>query len=564
MKGWIETFKEILRNNKMVFSVVPAIIAVVVLGLLLDIQTHAAAVDAYEFSVDFTSTFTKEGYEHCGNVTSQKGIWRVVPEDGYLYAIWKNGNGKPYYNFNFKRNKKGAAINKEEDVIGTYSYTYVDRDGTSGVASLECSTISMPLDIYVSSDWTYGPGTYSTNLPVFDNEEALVNYYLTGDDSGRINKSEDVSLDDFSLTGFQVDNSIHATWTGISSSREFDLSEVYVNISPQYFITLEAGEEQQDFESPGVIQVPLTDFSFSKAYDDYFVNNPYAGRAQLILYFYPTYDDRANLYLYRGKSIKVMFDVNGNVTNLDIPESSITPEYNKEFSFLNFTSTSEFHNWGDSFIHCYWTGTTVDGVVDYTYSDIKVEIYAEYGEYLPEPATYAHKWLNYPLNEIVYFSQRKLSLNLSELHEYALTQDCRFYGTDNWKGKKIRITPYYKTGTEYVYGKPVEISLTTFAGIGSILQKDEETGTYEDLEKDYLTDNGVLDGLLDDVVNGSAEAPDLEGITVNLFSLLMGMFAACGQLPALVAMVFGFLPSYFTTMMVVALSLVIVLRLIGR
>lgn len=463
--------------------------------------------------------------------------------------------------------------------IGNQSWTVLKTD--YGLSQLEAgkyigSSIVASGISGVSDNLKEIPGVelLTWTIPIFDSPQSLAAYIKTGDDSGQINKPQEPTLvydDEFSLTGFTCSNSIYASWTGITNGTATTLSwdDVTVKVKPIYYLILEAGEVEQDYETLGTVEVPYTDYYYSKNYSDYFEGNPYVGRCQLLLYFTPYRFSEDTNEIVQGKSILVKFDENGNITNLDIPESSITPTFNSGLEFRNFKATNEFHNWGDSYVHCYWTGVNVDSSINYIYSDVKIQLFASPANVVDNNS---HEWIEYDHDDIISFNTNKLSFNLSELDAYCKSIGYRFHMKNydgKYNGEKIRLTPYCKTSNEYFYGKSVEITLGPAGGIDAVMQSTgdaigNDVTDYTDLESDYISDGAFIEDVMDDIFSEDDEALDLNGIATDFFQGISSFLKLCGQFPALVTNVLGFLPEYYRTMLVIALGAVIILRVLGR
>lgn len=414
--------------------------------------------------------------------------------------------------------------------------------------------------------------TVTATCPIFYSAESLKNYLETGDESGWTNKPEDVEYDNFYLLGFQCDSSIRASWQGINTDLDIDLTKVEIQIKPTYFFMLESGEEEQVFSSPGTISVPYTDGGFYKAYSDYYENNPYAGRSELYLRFTPVYKE--NSAAYYGRTIVVVIDKNGKISDLNSGSSTV-PIYDNDFYLLNFTSVSDFHNWGDSFIYAYWTGSSIDSTVDYLYSDIKIQLYCNDGVWNSEKQGSTFNWIDYKTDDIFSINSKSIKFNLTLLADYCNSQGY-YWGKKNSRGtytnEIIRLIPYYVTREGTYYGRAVEISLSALGGVKSTMQVEgdvlSEGSNYldrTDLTEDYFTDHSPIGDLVDNIIN-SDDSSDLsiDKLTFNFFSLLKSMIQACGQFPALVANVFSFLPGYYSSMLIVGLALIILLRILGR
>ncbi len=553
-------------KNKIKLLIIPLVLLALLTGTS-KLKVNAEEVEKpYSYGVSLTVCEDYKGIMERKNYTfSSTHPACFVVQDSYNGTV----GDTTQYGINFYLGE-GKLGNVGVQASGNYNHVvmYEDENKTDRNENYTPSRVELiSLNLQYYND--YG-GSMSTNIPCFNSKESALAYFVDGDESGILNKPEKETLEDFVLSGFDCDNSIYASWADIICPENIVKDDVYVEVYPIYFLILEKGEIEQDYETPGTITVKNANY-FSKAYADYFAGNPYAGRCELTLSFTPVYEDLQNNKVYRGKSIRVSFDKKGNVESYDIPEGALTATHSSEFALKNFTATSEFHNWDDSYVHCYWNGSTISETVKYVYSDIKVQLYARTGEY----PNVTYEWIDYPLNDIVSINSNRLSFNLSEVDDYCRTVGYRFYDTSwQWENLKIRVTPYYKSTNAYVYGKSVEISLTKLAGIGSIMQSqgDALNGTpdYDNLEEDYLTDNSVLGGVIDDVFNDvsggeiGAGSFDITKIATDFLNLLPSFLKACGQFPSLVARVYSFLPSYYANMLICGLSLIIILRILGR
>ena len=459
-----------------------------------------------------------------------------------------------------------------EDIEATGTQTIIEEKETKYNDLTELTYLNVGLDLLteeVPGYTYYDLINLNTSIPIFENNVTAYNYMTTGDDSGQINKPSIMYDETFSLTGFECNNSIYATWTGVTNGESsiIDLDKVFVTIKPVYFLILESGEEEKNFFSLDTVEVPFTNYNFYKLYDEYFIDNPYVGRCQLILYFTPCYMSEKINECVTGKSIVVKFDENGNITNLDIPESSLMPCFNSNLEFNNFSATSEFNNWGDSYIHCFWNGVNTD--INYIYSDIKVQLFASP---IDSEDNISHEWIDYDFGENISFNTNRLSFNLTALDDFCYTKGYRFSQKNykgNYSGERIRLIPYCKTPNSYFYGKSVEITLSKLGGINSIMQSVGDALTdantnYSNLENNYISDGTLVEDIIDGFYSDENTDINIDIVASDFFNSLSSFFKLCGQFPSLVENVLGFLPSYYSKMLIVALGLVILMRIIGR
>lgn len=497
-----------------------------------------------------------------------------------VYTIYSD---KPFYIFYhytdepavYPRYFCGNLEDFNYDSSGTYISSALNNVSVSGTLTLPDGSkqmASLPNSAFIYNGETRI--TITATCPIFHTVESLKNYLETGDESGWTNKPEDIDYDNFYLLGFQCDSSIRASWQGLNTDLDIDLSKVEIQVKPTYYFMLESGEEEQAFSSPGTISVPYTDGGFYKAYSDYYKNNPYAGRSKLYLKFTPVYKESSAVASYYGRSIIVVIDENGKIADLNGGASTV-PVYDNDFYLLNFSSVSEFHNYGDSFIYAYWTGSSIDSTVDYLYSDIKIQLYCNDGVWNSENQGAEFNWIDYKTDDIFSINSKTIKFNLTSLADYCNSQGY-YWGKKNYRGtytnEVIRLIPYYTTREGTYYGRAVEISLSALGGVKSTMQVEgdvlSEGSSYldrTDLTDDYYTDNSPIGDLVDDIINSDNSANlSIDDLTFNFFSLLKSMIQACGQFPALVANVFSFLPGYYSSMLIVGLGLIILLRILGR
>ena len=93
------------------------------------------------------------------------------------------------------------------------------------------------------------------------------------------------------------------------------------------------------------------------------------------------------------------------------------------------------------------------------------------------------------------------------------------------------------------------------------------------------SDKGLTDSDMDNVENSgnsrndvdakpsndfSVEISDITGLFNQFINILKSLYSGMGQLPSLVNAIFGFLPSWASTMIGISLVVIIILRIIGR
>ena len=539
------------RNHNWIKELIIILVGVMMLALF---NLRADAAES-----TWTGTF-----EYNGQTYNYAYVSELTKFSSITYKTTKYTFSKPVYVFYCRSGNSGSFVYLSRE----YFTVYNDQFGTT----YNCGSVGSGENVYYNySGGETGYNSLSFSVPVNsaanynDVVNAFINYYLSDKFVGYQLPVEEI---DMSLTGFECNKDMEAFWTGISGLSGYAPGELVVEVKPSYMLMLEEGEELKSFEKPDAINVPFEDMSFSNTYDYYFEGNPYKGHAILTLNFTPVFTpNQSEPVVMRGKSIKVTFDKNGEFGGYDIPVDGLVPEYSDiEFVFNNFNALSEV-NQGEHIINCMWNGSSIDGLIDYVYSEVKVEIYC----LDKESGTW--KWLVYPLDKIVSIKTNRLELKLNALAEYALSNNMIYKDVQNgssmFKDSMIRITPFYKGYSDYVYGKSVVITTTYSGGIKVIQQSNGdgfvENPMYQELGKDYFDDHSPVGDYMDSILEGFDESEmNLDKVTLNFFSLLKGLLSATGQFPALFAAVFSFLPDYFISMIVISLSLVIILRVIGR
>lgn len=576
---------EVKETKKKNFSWIKELI-IILLGILIAmayaLRTDAASLEN-EILIRYEEVYANNSFENWNNTKKYIYSYSSPSEDSVNYFV-VNGMDTNFY---------GVYIYSLEPIDIEVAITEVieKNDGTikeeteyeANYTDGKCYqkyTLSNGQDVY-----TYLITSYVTNSFDFVKyyQDIFCDVYIVSDINQVQKNLENILVNgqvpdieyeiptienDMALVGFECNEYLEAFWTGISGLSGYSPGELVVEVKPSYVLLLDEGEELQPFEKPEPIIVPFENYSFSETYDYFFEGNPYKGRAILTLNFTPVFTPKqTNPVVYRGKSIKVTFDKNGGFDGYDIPVDGLVPGYSDvEFVLNNFNALSDKYQ-GAPIINCMWNGSSIDGLIDYVYSEIKVELYCFHEE------SGGWKWLEYPLDKIVSIKTNRLVLNLNDLAEYALSNNLIFKDVDKgssmYKDSMIRITPFYKGYSDYVYGKSVVITTTYSGGIKMIQQSNGdgfvENPMYTELQKDYYDDHSIVGDYMDSVLDGFEESDiNLDKVTLNFFTLLKGLFSAAGQFPSLFASVFSFLPDYFISMLVISFSLIIILRVIGR
>lgn len=360
----------------------------------------------------------------------------------------------------------------------------------------------------------------------------------------------------FSLSGFQCDDSISASWSGVLTDSQLiknHVDDVEVVVSPSFLLILDPGESYEKFKEPESLVLPLSG-NFKRSYDSFFDGNPYKGRALLTLDFYPRYYDSATGNMYRGDSISVRFDSKGKITDIDLPESSLIPVYDPGCYFDSPASTT----------------ITIPGSLWKTFFrwNKVVTSYVYKSNYIAVDIGYDGNW--YPYSNDDFFSSTSLSLTFDQVAVFVtdLVPDAVL------SGYKLRFTPYYKTSAGSYYGKPIVVSVSNDGKSESITEVDgdylDDTKLPDYIDKtptDWFDDSTLWDNVehvTDHIKDDLDGTVDLDNLSFNFFKMLKSVINACGQFPALVATVFSFLPADISRLLVISLSLIIIMRILGR
>lgn len=482
-------------------------------------------------------------------------------KDYYLYQTFHTTNGSDW-NSSFTSDYSGPLYFVQGS---NYPYGF-DKNGNLMLLNLDNGFVGSVFrdgNLYSSKFYLYSDNAHGfeidsistdTNVPIFTSVAALQSYIESGDDSGWINKPDPEEFNYFSLSGFQYDDSISASWSGIQTDLQLiknHVNDVEVVVSPSFFLILEPGENYEKFKEPESLVIPLSG-SFKGSYDSFFEGNPYKGRALLTLDFYPRYYDSATGNMYRGDSISVMFDAKGKITDVDFPEASLIPVYDPGCHFDSPASSTV--DVSGAFHKTFFRWNKV--VTSYVYKS----------NYIAVDIGYDGKWYPYSIDEF-FFSSNSISLTYAQVSAFLNSYDLDFSFADAYK---IRYTPYYKTSSGVYYGKPIIVSdrSKSITEVDGDYLDGSKIPNYIDISPtDWFEDSTLWDNVeyvTDHIKDDLDGAVDLDNLSFNFFKMLKSVIDACGQFPALVATVFSFLPSDISKLLVISLSLIIIMRILGR
>lgn len=466
------------------------------------------------------------------NVNTEYETTFTVPIDSYFYAIV---------------------------AIPVYSNKYdCGSEGHYFVAA-RFNLIDKTVDYYKTGGWGESLGwsanntahalvedSYGSDLMIFDTLESMKNYCLTGDDSGQLNKPEiEDALGNFSLLNFSIDETITAEWNGINCPPDYVLDDVYVQVRPLYFVILEKDEDYQAFNGVKMFEVPYSDYGFTYLYDDFFIDNPYKGRCQLYLEITPIYKPTDCLKWQRGQTISVMYDENGKLESCSLPESSLSPQYDSACKFVYpYGSYSKYNN---SF-YIGWDDVSYNSSNKIVSNWIKVDFVNSI-------------WQSVGFSTDFYWSDKFMIIDYEAI-EHSLRR------TDDTTPLYIKLTPYYKTENGLFYGHSFSLELDGKKVVGEYESTGDpffgDVSAGDSLLKPVEKEDPIFVGGVTDDESSDNQTFDFENIFSNFIALIKSFLNSAGQVPALVNRVFSFLPSSFSSMITVALSIVVILRIIGR
>ena len=266
-------------------------------------------------------------------------------------------------------------------------------------------------------------------LPVFESEEAMKNYCLTGDKSGMVSEPELPNNTDetYSFTGFTM-NGKTARWTGTterSFAKEVDVEE-YVKVSYAWATTTEPDNlgELQSYEgefptSDKQLTLPWSEMEKGKT-DFQFIRQ---------VKIFPCYRV-PHLAYYIGQPVTIYYNSNGTIDRINqssIPVDSET--IGNDISLIGFRYDSTFHaEWVDV-----WSRGANKSAFDLGGS-----------EYLSLGV------------RAVYFDGSKIDLDFFVLNRKSLVWNKAFSEFKENNGSPIKslyFTPYAKTGVNNPWNK---------------------------------------------------------------------------------------------------------------
>lgn len=520
-------------------------------------------------------------------------------QSGYCYYFYINGG-------------KSVSVYESHDKYISY---VADNNGSvnTGVTNGKWRYIEQ----YQVSDNHYFGYTYSTDLPVFDSEESMLKYCLSGDTSGLLNGGGSIDNPDFedtayAFTGFTANNKMTATWTG-TTERSYLLDqevEEYVRVN-YYFADKEAQDtiKQADAYPDEFTTADKTltiDVSGLKPDDEnWFL------RYIRITPCYRQTGLGAWGDFYHGEPSYVYFNQDGSIDRIDAPyikgelssdmerpvivlhEAANGNPTESDYSYFEFNNaqsdyffemkgrwytTNDFDLYRDKLVWKYKYSTLLKNNLStwVSVSDNRSSVGRFQFDVLGK-SSWDNLLSSYPVddrnyiggsydlfNKITGYSDALETLKMLLKQPYSLFNGYEVY---------VRYFRYDENGG-------IQYSKWTHF-YNNLADSEGSSGSrLDDLDNMYSenqSDKGLTDDELSDLENGGNSRNDLDAVpknnydysslenaTMNFFDLLTNFGTMLGQFPSMVAAVFGFLPSWLIGLFAGAIGAVIFCRFIGR
>lgn len=506
---------------------------------------------------------------------------------------------------------------KSDNVISfsndSVKITNVDATGsTVPLYSLNSTTQTLTRDQSRYDDGTnkgfYSYYTFvSGNYPIAESYKEAENYLLYGDKSGLVPTEAPGETDEtYTFTGFTMNGKI-ARWTGTterSYAKEVDVEE-YVKVSYACATTTEPdnlGELQSyDGEFPTSeksLTLPWSEMENGKT-DFQFIRQ---------VKIFPCYRV-PHLAYYIGQPVTIYYNTDGSIDKISnpntpgvlddsipIPVLSVNNDKGT-FLFANAQNNYKFELkgrfWSTDDFYVFRKMPSL--VWQYKYLTLlknSLTTWVSVGDNMSTLSTYSfgdlgkESWndlLNtYPIeNRNIITGEQQGWLSWANITGYndAITTL-----------KTLLSTPYSLFNGYEVYVRyyvvcddgSIKYSKWTHY-FNNLADADGSTGSIVDdasnMNNGSQSDKGLTDSDMDNVENSgnsrndvdakpsndfSVEISDITGLFNQFINILKSLYSGMGQLPSLVNAIFGFLPSWASTMIGISLVVIIILRIIGR
>lgn len=449
---------------------------------------------------------------------------------------------------------------------------------------------------------------FSLPLPVFDSVESMKKYCLTGDKSGMVSEPElpNNTDDAYTFTGFSI-NGKTARWTGTterSYAKEVDVEE-YVKVSYAWATTPEPDNlgELQSYDgefstSDKQLTLPWSEMENGKT-DFQFIRQVKISPCYRV----------PHLAYYIGQPVTIYYNADGSIDKISnpntpgvldesipIPVLSVNND-NGTFLFTNAQNDYKFELKGrfwstDDF---YVFRKTPSLVWQYKYLTLlknSLTTWVSVGDNMSTLSTYsfgdlgAESW-----NDLIStYPIENRNIITGEQQGWFSWANITGYNDAVTTLKTLLSTPYSLFNGYEVYVRyyvvcddgSIKYSKWTHY-FNNLADADGSSGSIVDdannMNNGSQSDKGLTDSDMDNVENSgnsrndvdakpsndfSVEISDITGLFNQFINILKSLYSGMGQLPSLVNAIFGFLPSWASTMIGVSLFVIIILRIIGR
>ena len=459
-------------------------------------------------------------------------------------------------------------------------------------------------------------GSVTLPLPVFESDEAMKNYCLTGDTSGLVNggsiDNPDFEDTAYAFTGFTANNKMTATWTGTTERTYLQDQEVEEYVRVNYYF---ADKEAQDT----IKQVDAYPDEFATA--DKTLTIDVSGLKPDDENWFLRYIRITPCYrqaglgawgdFYHGEPSYVYFNQDGSIDRIDAPyikgelstdmerpvivlhEAANGNPTESDYSYFEFNNaqsdyffemkgrwytTNDFDLYRDKLVWKYKYSTLLKNNLStwVSVSDNRSSVGRFQFDVLGK-SSWDNLLSSYPVddrnyiggsynlfNKITGYSDALETLKMLLKQPYSLFNGYEVY---------VRYFRYDENGG-------IQYSKWTHF-YNNLADSDGSSGSrLDDLDNMYSenqSDKGLTDDELSDLENGGNSRNDLDAVpknnydysslenaTMNFFDLLKNFGSMLGQFPSMVTDVFGFLPPWLIGLIAVAIGAVIVCRFIGR
>lgn len=592
------------------------------------LPVHAKETSSWQLSSNSgIYDFSLTGIDNKGKPYSHD--YHIILDQNFFYAYVFNGSYvySLYYFDNMNHCVKKYTNSSSYDAFfpeNTSSYIYFVqfRENYYSGNELRHVCVSQTENTVVTQgEVPYSGGdivflSFNSPLPVFESDEAMKNYCLTGDKSGLINggsiDNPDFEDTAYAFTGFTANNKMTATWTGTTERSYLQDQEVEEYVRVNYYF---ADKEAQDT------------IKQANAYPDEFAT----ADKTLTIDVSGLKPDNENWFLryiritpcyrqaglgawgdfYHGEPSYVYFNQDGSIDRIDAPyikgELSIDMERpvivlheaangnptESDFSYFEFNNaqsdyffemkgrwytTNDFDLYRDKLVWKYKYSTLLKNNLStwVSVSDNRSSVGRFQFDVLGK-SSWDNLLSSYPVddrnyiggsynlfNKITGYSDALETLKMLLKQPYSLFNGYEVY---------VRYFRYDENGG-------IQYSKWTHF-YNNLADSDGSSGSrLDDLDNMYSenqSDKGLTDDELSDLENGGNSRNDLDAVpknnydysslenaTMDFFDLLKNFGTMLGQFPSMVAAVFGFLPPWLIGLIPVAIGAVIVCRFIGR